>query len=934
MIRHLPPALLGAALIVTLPAPARAGTEPLYQAAPAWVETAAIPTGPALPPQVVLDYQQRYEGGRAWSYTDQVRRIANAEELGKQTSVTLPWVPDKGDLIIHRLEIIRAGQVIDLVAKGQRFAVLRREANLEQQMVTGVLTATLDVAGLQVGDLLRLSWSVTGSDTALGGNVQGMGLLLPQPARLGFGRMILSWPQGKAPRYQALQPGLTPQISVAGGYQTVRYTLPVAKPAEIPPNAPGRFKRPPLVEVSSFATWADVARVMAPLYETRGLIRPGSALKAEAAAIMAASPDPLERTQRALRLVQDKVRYLAVTMNGGNYRPQTPEQTWAARYGDCKAKTLLLLALLSEMGIKAEAVLANIGQGDLVSVRLPSALAFNHVLVRAEVNGESLWLDGTGSGDRLADIRDTPPFFNVLPLRASGASLMPLPLRANARPSLAITARIDESAAIDLDPVADLTMVLTGRGAVQYNAAAGGLGPKESHALITRLVRSQFGDADVGKFAASSDAEAGTVTIRASAVLDEQWQEDGQRHIRLLDKLLARIDWNADRSRPAWAQIPVMTDVPSGVAYDLAITLPDGGRGISLDGVAAADLMVRGEHLVRSASLSAGIATMRERMDSAGVEIPAAQLGAEKDRLAKAKASAPRLIATRAARHYYDVEGRDPAGATQLAAAEAVYADLIAVDPEEAGSWHARGRFRFNAGNYAGARDDYRKAVELAATAARHLNLSDALDKLGDLPAALEQAQTAHDLDPANGRGVRTLAWLLADSGKLPDALALLDDRIAAGGKDAEDYGLLRVAIEGAHGDAAAALARIDELLAAKPNEWQLHNTRCYVKAQRKLKLETAAADCGRALELGGTADVLDSRALLWAQLNQWDKALADADAALALQPDLDSSRYLRALALARLGRAADGARDLAIARRLDPQIDRDFARIGLKPGR
>lgn len=927
--RHAMAAAVAALLASTA---AVAGTEPLYQPAPAWVQAAALPAAaPGQPPLVVFDNQQRYENGRSWAYSDIVRRIQNAEELGKQTSLTLPWVPDKGDLIIHRLDIIRAGQTIDLVAKGQKFTVLRREANLEQQMVTGVLTATLDVEGLQVGDMLRLSYSVTGADKALGGNVQGGAVLPPLPARIGFGRALLSWPVGKAPKYQALQPGITGEISSKGGYEQVAFTLPVAKPADIPPNAPGRFKRPPIVEVSSFASWADVASVMAPLYDTKGLIKPGSALKAETAAIMAATSDPLQRTQRALQLVQDKVRYLAVQLNGGNYVPQSPEQTWAARYGDCKAKTLLLLALLHDMGIEAEAVLAHIDQGDLVSVRLPSALAFNHVLVRASINGESLWLDGTSSGDRLPDIRDTPPFFNVLPLRAAGASLMPLPMRPNGRPSLDLDVAIDESAAFNLDPVADVKLVLTGRAAVQYNAIAGRLGPKESHDLIANLVSRQLGAANVGKTAASVDPDAGTVTLTASAVLNEQWEEDGQRHTRTLDPLLARLDWRVDRGRPAWAQIPVLTDLPNAMAYRLRVTLPDGGRGITLAGTPAFDGTIRGEHLVRTAALAGGVATMAERMDSAGIEIPASAIAAERDRLAKAKASAPRLIASRAARGYWDLNGSDPAGASQIKAAETVYADLIALDSEDADSWQDRGIFRYNAGNYAGARADYQKAVELAPTVPRHLNLSDALEKLGDAAGALAQARTAHDLDPANMRAINRLSQLLAEQGKLDEAVALLDDRIAVGGKDRDVYQLTRLSLIGEFGDAETALAGLAEEIGTTPGNWRLHNARCYIKAQRKLTLDSALADCGRALELdGGSAGVLDSRALVWAQLGQNDKALADLDAALALDPGISESRFLRAVVLQRLGRAAEGTRDLAIARRLDPQVDRMFARYGI----
>ena len=127
----------------------------------------------------------------------------------------------------------------------------------------------------------------------------------------------------------------------------------------------------------------------------------------------------------ALELVQDKVRYLFNGMEEGNYVPQTPTQTWSVRYGDCKAKTLLLLAMLRELGIEAEAVLANSQLGDWLPRRLPTPGAFDHVIVRATIGGESLWLDGTGSGARLADLGDVPAFRHALPLRAAGAELAP-----------------------------------------------------------------------------------------------------------------------------------------------------------------------------------------------------------------------------------------------------------------------------------------------------------------------------------------------------------------------------------------------------------------------------------------------------------------------------------------------------------------------------
>ena len=62
-----------------------------------------------------------------------------------------------------------------------------------------------------------------------------------------------------------------------------------------------RFAALPMFELSTFTGWSDVSRTFEPLYRTKGLIPDGSPLAAEADRIMAASADPLARTQGALQ---------------------------------------------------------------------------------------------------------------------------------------------------------------------------------------------------------------------------------------------------------------------------------------------------------------------------------------------------------------------------------------------------------------------------------------------------------------------------------------------------------------------------------------------------------------------------------------------------------------------------------------------------------
>src|SRR3546814_349035 len=129
-------------------------------------------------------------------------------------------------------------------------------------------------------------------------------------------------------------------------------------------------------------SWADLSRTIAPLYATAGTIRDSGALAAEVDRIAAATSDPKARADAALRLVQNEIRYLYRGMENGNYVPQAPEATWSLRYGDCKAKTLLLLAMLDQLGIEARPALVSSAFGDLLRDRLQTLGALDRKSTR------------------------------------------------------------------------------------------------------------------------------------------------------------------------------------------------------------------------------------------------------------------------------------------------------------------------------------------------------------------------------------------------------------------------------------------------------------------------------------------------------------------------------------------------------------------------
>lgn len=306
-------------------------------------------------------------------------------------NLSIAWNPAAGAPTVHVIRIHRGDEVID-VLENASFEILRRENQLEAASLDGFLTAILRVADLRVGDELEFGLTTRADDPTLGATVAGLLLLAPEPPP-GRLRLGLSWEEGQEPQLR-MTPDMDAVAERRGRSLNLRFDN-----AEMlmPPNdAPPRYRWQRVVEYSDFSDWAAISRHFAPLFAQASSLAPGSPLRQEARRIAAAHSNPLDRARAALRLVQQEVRYIYVGLNGGNLTPATADETWQRRYGDCKGKTALLLALLAELGIEAEPVLANnAGADDGLDARLPNPMMFDHVLVRARINGTDYWLDGT-----------------------------------------------------------------------------------------------------------------------------------------------------------------------------------------------------------------------------------------------------------------------------------------------------------------------------------------------------------------------------------------------------------------------------------------------------------------------------------------------------------------------------------------------------------
>ena len=135
-----------------------------------------------------------------------------------------------------------------------------------------------------------------------------------------------------------------------------------------------------------------------------------------------------------------------------------------------------------------------------------------------------------------------------------------------------------------------------------------------------------------------------------------------------------------------------------------------------------------------------------------------------------------------------------------------------------------------------------------------------------------------------------------------------------------------------AKSDYVRALRDYDQAIALKPNESPAWSARCWLRAISGANLTDALADCDRAIALApGDANTFNSRGLVHYLRGDYAASIRDYDTALASEPKVASSHYMRGMAKNRVG-VASGDGDVAAGIALDPGVDERYAGYGVKP--
>lgn len=365
-----------------------------------WVRPVEVPAQPSNVEgnpvlRILLHDEQRQFADKGIStYTHYAMQPLQKSALDKVARIEIEFSPEYQTLTLHDFVVIRDGERINKLDRS-KVQLIQREKELEKQMYVGVVSASVLLDDVRLGDVVEYAYTVHGSNPIFANKIDFAFELSGWNVPVERLHVRLLTPVGRNFAYKLHNIDLQPQVSEQNGVrETVWNRMQI--PAVLEEGEHPRWFIPVAwVEGGEYENWAQVSAWAEPMYRIPNVLAPQ--LQAQIERWRSSSASVEEAALRALNFVQQEIRYFGVEIGVSSHRPAHPDQVFKQRYGDCKDKSLLLATIFNRLGIKAHPALVSSRFYRAVAEGRPTPRAFDHVITRVEINGKVWWVDATNN---------------------------------------------------------------------------------------------------------------------------------------------------------------------------------------------------------------------------------------------------------------------------------------------------------------------------------------------------------------------------------------------------------------------------------------------------------------------------------------------------------------------------------------------------------
>lgn len=217
-------------------------------------------------------------------------------------------------------------------------------------------------------------------------------------------RLLVKTPTGYGLRYRQYHYPGDPVVTESGGRKTYTWELQNRTALSPEPYAPSWYRQETRVSLAagdfemngykgSLYTWTDMGRFLCSLYQGRDQLPEEARRKIHA--LTDGLKDDHEKIAVLYDFLQKNTHYVAIELGIGGWQPFDAAYVYNQRYGDCKALSNYMVAMLKEVGIRADNVIIRAGYEDPAIDTGFTCNRFNHNLVLAFAGQDSVWLECT-----------------------------------------------------------------------------------------------------------------------------------------------------------------------------------------------------------------------------------------------------------------------------------------------------------------------------------------------------------------------------------------------------------------------------------------------------------------------------------------------------------------------------------------------------------
>lgn len=383
---------------------------------------------------LVRDVQIDLTGPKEAHHVRVAHRVLTVEGASHVAHFSGTFDPALQEITVHYINVHRGEHTIEY-ARLEHFELLRREQNLERRVLDGRRTASLILPDIRPGDIVEQCWT-TYTDN-------------PMLRDFFCAWIAVEGPPARSLRYRVRAPADLKLVERPYGTDTVpdvydtdlirdrRWRVDNTRRAKFEPLSPPWLLRLRTVQIAEERSWEDISRHFAPHYAADPV--PDALYKVAEQINVSHPDDPKERMMRALRFVQENMRYLSLTLGEGGLIPRPMERVLADGYGDCKDSSRLFAALAGLCGLDATPALVSTQYGPVIDTWLPTISAFDHCIARIRIGGAVYWIDST----RRTRAATADQYINALagwalPLTTEGTTLELMP---DIQPTLSLASR-------------------------------------------------------------------------------------------------------------------------------------------------------------------------------------------------------------------------------------------------------------------------------------------------------------------------------------------------------------------------------------------------------------------------------------------------------------------------------------------------------------